>query len=150
MEMTAIKILLELAGGPAFALEDVVIRLADPQAVDLGLTPGVLLAEAWPEVVLPDSGEEAAPAALRLGGRSWLLRTVAISGLTLCFLRPAESRTPTPDERTLIHTAGSIRMALQDLLVALDSLSDTLCEDPVAANHAAMAHLERILFFFAS
>ncbi|MBO4419825.1 MAG: hypothetical protein J5789_08405, partial [Oscillospiraceae bacterium] len=139
MELSTIKSLLELAGGPAFALEQGVIRFADPKAADLGLKPGTPLSAVLPDAAPQETGEEPVEASVFLAGQNWTLRALAASGIILCFLRPLPGRIPAPNERTLIHTAGSIRMALQDLVIALDSLSDTVCEDPAAAEQASLA-----------
>ena len=139
MDLSAIKSLMELAGGPAFALEGGVIRFADSAAADLGLAAGATLSALLPEVSLPESGTESVEAFLTLDGKDWLLRTVAADKTTLCFLRPAVGRTVGPNESTLLHTAGSIRLALQDLLTALNGMADTVSEDPAAARQASLA-----------
>ena len=139
MKHSVIKELLELAGGPAFALRDGVVRFADPEAAALGLNPGTALSALLPDAPLPQPGCEATEAQVLLSGRSWTLRALAASGMILCFLRPPRTMVPAPNESTLVHTAGSIRLALQDLVLALDGLADTVCEDPAAAQQTALA-----------
>lgn len=134
MDLSAIKSLLELAGGPAFALEGGVICYADPEAAALGLTEGAAL-----NAFLPEAGTGSAEAALTLGGKDWVLQTAAADETVLCLLRPARSRIPAPNESTLLHTAGSIRLALQDLLTALNGMADYVSEDPEAARQTALA-----------
>ena len=139
MEFSTIKALLELAGGPAFALENGVICFSDPEAAALGLATGAPLAALLPDAPLPTVGGESEELPVVLGGQSWMLRAVAAGGMTACFLRPIRSLSPAPNESTLLHTAGSIRLALQDLLTALDAMADTVAEDPGAAHQASLA-----------
>lgn len=140
MELNAIKTLLELTGGPAFALENGSICWADSKAAALGLTPCASLSLILPDVFpLLNTADSTAETPLYLSGRSWILRTVAVGETTLCFLRSPHNLSPAPNESTLLHTAGSIRMALQDFLVALDSMADGLCGNPEAAQQAALA-----------
>ncbi len=139
MEFSTIKALLELAGGPAFALENGMICFSDPEAAALGLTAGAPLAAVLPDVPLPTVSGEATEIAVVLDGRNWTLRAVVTGGMTACFLRPIRSLTPAPNESTLLHTAGSIRLALQDLLTALDAMADTISGDPAATRQASLA-----------
>jgi hypothetical protein len=139
MKHSVIKELLELAGGPAFALRAGVVRFADAKAAALGLNPGTALSELMPGAPLPQPGGEAVEAQVVLSGRCWSLRALAASGMILCFLRPPRTMAPAPNESTLVHTAGSIRLSLQDLVLALDGLADTVCEDPAAAQQTALA-----------
>ncbi len=131
MEFSTIKALLELAGGPAFALENGVICFSDPEAAALGLIAGTALAEILPDAPLPPAGASA-EAPVVLAGRSWTLRAYDAGEMTACFLRPLRSLIPAPNENTLLHTAGSIRLALQDLLTALDAAADTAADADAA------------------
>lgn len=139
MEPSEIQKLLELVEGPAFAQEDGVIRFADPQAAVLGLKPGAALSALFPGLSLPEALARAEGLPVELAGEDWFLHAVAVSGTTLCVLRPLRTRIAALGEHTLIHTAGSIRLALQDLMVSLDSLSDLVCEDAESAGQAALA-----------
>ncbi len=140
MELNAIKALLELTGGPSFALENGSICCADPKATALGLTPGASLSLLLPDLSpLQTAADGTAEIPLFLAGRNWNLRIVAAGEITLCFLRSPHNIAPAPNESTLLHTAGSIRLALQDFLVALDSMADRLCDKPETAQQAALA-----------
>lgn len=140
MELNAIKTLMELAGGPGFAFEKGTICYADPKAAALGLTPGASISLVLPDLSpMLNAAASAAEYSLFLGGRNWTLRVVSAGGTTLCFLRSPHNLSPAPNESTLLHTAGSIRLALQDFVVALDGMADRICDDSETAEQAALA-----------
>lgn len=140
MDLAKIKILLELTGGPAFAVEEERLLLATSEAEGLGLRAGDPVAEILPGLKLPAEGEEPAEATLVLSGRCWTLRAARTDGCVLCFLRPETGPGPAPNETTLLNTAGSIRSAIQDMTTALNALADSpLLEEPFAAHNAALA-----------
>lgn len=137
MELSAMISTLELAGGPAFIVEEGLIRWASPEAEALGLRPETALSAAIPEIRLPDSGSASSEHVPGPDRRSWSLRSVALEGRTLCVLRPEQAPVPGPNESSLFHAAGRIRTALQELTTALDGLSDRLPETPEAQHQAA-------------
>lgn len=130
MDRPAIESLLELAAGPAFTVRDGTICDANPKAAALDLTPGKL-----PPLPLPEMGAELP---LLLSGQRWVLRCVETEGLSLCFLRQDKSRVLAPDENTLLHTAGKIRLNLQDMLTAMNALADTVEAEATTSRQAAM------------
>lgn len=137
MELSALRRLLELTPEPAFAAGEGRILCRNPQAAALGLEegPSELLQALRPS----GAGEAPAETELLFQGRPWVLRAADMEGLTLCLLRPAESRSPAPNENTLLRTAGSIRSALQDLTTALDVMTDALEADPEGLRQTALA-----------
>lgn len=139
MELSTIKTLLELAGGPAFAMKDGVICVSDPEATALGVCSGVPFSALIPNVSLPVPNSTAIEQPILLNGQSWTLRAAATADWILCFLRRTPHQAPAPNESTLLHTAGSIRLALQDLIVALNALADTVSDDPDGTRQAALA-----------
>ncbi len=139
MDSPTIKNLLRLEGGPAFALQDFIVSYASPEAAELGLTPGMDIRNLLESTVLPEIGAGVAESQVLLGGQRWTLRASAMIDLTLCYLRPPKTPEIAPNGSTLLHAAGSIRTTLQDLLVSLDAMADTLCDDPVATHQAALA-----------
>lgn len=139
MEVSTIKALLALAGGPAFAVENGVICFSDPEAAALGLSVGASLAALLPDATLPTAAGDSTEAAVVLAGRSWTLHAVEAGEAIACFLRPIRSLIPAPNESTLLHTAGSIRLALQDLLTALDAVADTVGANPDADHQVSLA-----------
>jgi len=139
MEFSTIKALLALAGGPAFAVENGVIFFSDPKAAALGLSVGAPLAALLPDASLPTTANDSTEVSVILAGRNWTLHAVAADGMLACFLRPIQILSPAPNESTLLHTAGIIRLALQNLLTALEAMADTVAEDPDAAHQASLA-----------
>ena len=139
MEREQWKKLLELAGGPAFAVaEDGVLRVCTPEAEALGFRKDVPAEELLPEGCLPKAAGESLETELELSGQRWSLRAMETEGLRLCFLRPAVEPVPGPNEATLVHAASSIRRSLQELTTALNGLADVLPpEDPGASRRAA-------------
>ncbi len=135
MELSAIRAMLELAEGPAFALREGRLLLCNEEAELLDPEPAVLGA-----LALPVPGEPPLESCQSFGGRSWTLRAVSPEpGLCLCFLRPLPAADQAPNEATLLHTAGVIRAAAQELTLALDALSEQLPgDDPSAAHSAAL------------
>ena len=126
MELAKIETLLEMTGGPAFAVERGIVVLCSPEALALGLAPDRELAVQLPGLLLPEPGEEARETELLLADSRWTLRASRVEeGTVLCFLRPAAVPGPTLTGTALLHTAGVIRAALQELTVALDSLTET-------------------------
>lgn len=139
MESSAIKTLLKLTDEPAFVLRNGVILYADPEPAALGLRVGTALSECLPDVDLSAVGETGVEIPVLLDKRQWILRAMRVEDLSFCVLRPFKSSFPAPNEQTLFRTAGTIRSVLQDLLVALDGMEDTVCAVPESARHAALA-----------
>lgn len=111
--------------GPAFSVRDGVIGFADPAAEALGLHSGKRLSELLPQLELPPEGD-AAKTVLLLDRQVWSLQTAEEDGALRCVLRPQPAELPGPNESTLLHAAGSIRTALQELQAALNRLSEEL------------------------
>ena len=140
MEASGIEELGKLTGGPAFAVQDGVIRIANPEAQTLGLQTGKTLADVLPQLRLPQPDEAPAETVILLDQRVWSLRFLAEGEAWNCFLRPQPLEIPAPNESTLLHTAGSIRNALQDIHVALDALAERITPgDPLVSRQAALA-----------
>ena len=115
--------LLAWSEDPAFALCDGKICLCNGQAMGLGLRTGTDAGEVFPGLTLPAEGTAETEVLLDL--RLWTLRSARLGSHTLCLLRPVRERIAGPTETTLLHTAGSIRVALQELTVALGGLAET-------------------------
>lgn len=139
MDLSGIQNLLELAGGPAFLLRAGRICYASAEAEALGLRVGSELTKLLPDMRLPEPGEVLVEPALELEHKLWTLRAMETEGVVICFLRRQAAPFPGPNESTLLHTAGSIRAALQDLTTALDGLAERVSpQDVEAAGQAAL------------
>lgn len=132
MELERIKRILELPGGAAFAVSEGAVLCATAEAQALGLLPGVSVSGILPDglggpllsdLTLPEAGEAMREGSISLAGANWRLRAAAEEGCLLCFLRPEAAQSPAPNENTLLRTAGSIRLALQEVTLALEALT---------------------------
>lgn len=124
MDQNTVSALLTAAGGPAFAIQNGRLALCTPEAQALGFRDGQL-----PEALLPmrafspsETGSEALQ--LPLGGETWLLKRASVEGWTLCFLRREAPFIPAPNEQTLLHAAGRMRLSIQDVEAAVEQLND--------------------------
>lgn len=133
-----LKTLLELPGGPAFAIMEGRLAHCNPQARALGFLDG-METELLP-VRLPEQADAPLELPLSWGGGTWILRAAAWEKGLLCWLRPAAAQVPGPNENTLLHTAGTIRLALQDLSTALNGLAELpALQEGVGARCGALA-----------
>lgn len=119
--------------GPVFSVRDGVIDFADPAAEALGLHSGKRLSELLPQLELPAPEGGGAKTVLLLDRQVWSLQSAVEDGALRCVLRPQSAELPGPNESTLLHAAGSIRTALQDLQGALNRLSEGLGPSEEAA-----------------
>lgn len=133
MDRSAIEALLSLTDSPALAVREGRIVLATPEAEALGLRVGV---EA-PAVFAEAEGTERL---WTLGKRNLLLRTARLEDWLICVLRPQPALVAAPNEQTMIRTAGNIRIALQDLTLAMNGLADlpALAAEPYSGRAAAL------------
>ena len=137
MELERIRRILELPGGAAFAVSEGAVVCATAEAEALGLLPGVSVDRLLPASILPEAGETVQEVPISLAGANWRLRAAAEEGCLLCFLRPEAIQSPAPNENTLLRTAGSIRLALHEVTVALEALTDAAPKE-MAAEAAAI------------
>ena len=134
MELERIRRILELPGGAAFAVSAGAVVCATAEAEALGLLPGVSVDRLLPALTLPEAGEAAREIPISLAGADWRLRAAAEDGCVLCFLRPEAAGSPAPNENTLLRAAGSIRLALHDVSVGLEALSDPALKQAASAD----------------
>ena len=140
MDLSMVNTLLELTGGPAFAVRDGRLAACTASARELGLADGQKLAELLPDALMPEPGDGALESDVLLCDRIWTLRAAQTEDVTLCYLRPGASLTPPPNEATLLYVAGSIRQALQDLYIALDGMGGADSNtNPALSHQAALA-----------
>ncbi len=123
MDLERITGILELPGVPAFAFAEGRVLCAVNGAEALGFLPGAELSRLLPDLTPPEPGARP-ETRFSLDGSSWILRAAAEPDCTLCFLRPEPAAPAAPNENTLLHAAGSIRLALHDVSVALEGLTD--------------------------
>ena len=123
MDQKRITAILELPGGPAFAAADGRVLCAVNGAEALGFSVGAPFSDLLRGLGLPSPGDAPLEALVPLGRDVWQLRATAETDCVLCFLRPAVSTNQAPNEGTLLRAAGSIRLALNEVNAALDSLT---------------------------
>ena len=139
MELSAIKQMLEWTGAPAFAVAGGRLLVCSEEALALGLETGASVAALLPWFEPPQPGDAPTEAEVLLGGRRWVLRASPAEECALCFLRPAPEGLPGPNESTLLHTAGAIRLGLQELTLALNDIAEAERDTPSVAEHMALA-----------
>ena len=138
MELSELKTMLELSGGAAFALEGGRICAATPEAEALGFVPGEA-AQGLPAEMGPEAPGSICLKTLKLaGGKTWTLRGMALENWLLCFLSPEKPRVPGPNENSLLHAAGRVRAATQEMTAALDGIADYLPGEDAASRCAAL------------
>lgn len=148
MELERIRRILELPGGAAFAVSEGAVLCATAEAEALGLLPGISVDRLLPASILPEAGDTVREVPISLAGTNWRLRAAAEEGCVLCFLRPEAAQSPPPNENTLLRAAGSIRLALHDVTVGLEALTDpalmnAVPEDPALRDAAAPGEASR-------
>lgn len=144
MELSTVKACLELTGAPAFAVQNGIVSFCVPAARELGLVEGRTVHNVLPDALLPEPGGGTLESEIVLADRLWTLRAVAAEDWVLCTLRPGQSQTPAPNEATLLYVAGSIRLALQDLFVAIDGAGDSAGGDTPGNAALAMRSVYRL------
>ena len=122
MDSKAVSSLLSATGSPAFAIQDGRLALCTPEAQALGFRDGELPEALLPVHALPPRkhSDEAFP--ILLGGERWLLQSAFVEGWTLCFLRRELPFIPAPNEQTMLHAAGRMRLSIQDVETAVEQM----------------------------
>lgn len=124
MDLKRIRELVELPGGPAFAVADGVVICVSAEAEALGLCRSCAVPGFFEDLELPVPGSPVLEKRVKLGGADWILRAAAEGDCTLCFLRPEPPQASMPNENTLLYASGAMRLALQDLSAALAVLAE--------------------------